>query len=83
MNCQRCNSDKILNFSAKCSDQFSCTYKGEGYRGLVPQGIGINDQYGDFVEGDLCLNCGQVQGKFPLPDPKLIDEEGEYLRGED
>jgi hypothetical protein len=29
---------------------------------------------GDDVDIDLCLQCGQVQGEFPIPDSALPDE---------
>src|ERR1700735_917563 len=70
--CKRCGSDKILSFSGKCSDLCWTSYKGIEKDGYVPSGIGIDQQgYGDYVEGDLCLNCGQMQGKFPISDQKL------------
>jgi len=66
--CQRCGSDCILQFSGKCSDLCWVKYKGVENDGYVPSGIGIdqNDGYGDYVQGDLCLKCGQMQGRFPI-----------------
>jgi hypothetical protein len=31
----------------------------------VPSDLGIGG--GDDVQFDYCLDCGQIQGKFPLP----------------
>lgn len=33
--------------------------------GYVPDDMGVGG--GDYVDIDLCLNCGRVQGTFPLP----------------
>jgi hypothetical protein len=79
--CQRCGSDKILGFSGKCSDLCFATYKGVEKDGYVPSGIGIdqNDGYGDYVQGDLCLACGQMQGKFPIPDKKIAEVFGKEV----
>jgi hypothetical protein len=71
--CQKCGSDKILTFSGKCSDLCYTSFKGIELDGYVPAGIGIdqNDGYGDYVQGDLCLACGQMQGRFPISDKAL------------
>lgn len=65
MICQKCKSDRIAQFSAKCSDMFSSQYKGKDYDGYVNLPTKLND-CGDYLEMDLCLQCGQVQGKFPM-----------------
>jgi hypothetical protein len=45
--------------------------------GYVPDDLGIGG--GDYVEFDYCLDCGQLQGKFPLPpaniEKNISDEE--------
>jgi hypothetical protein len=33
------------------------------HRGYVPDDMGIGG--GDYVEFDYCLQCGQIQGRFP------------------
>lgn len=35
---------------------------------------------GDYMEMELCLDCGQMQGDFPLPETALEagKEESEY-----
>jgi hypothetical protein len=38
---------------------------GRHYHGYVPRDLGIGG--GDDVEFDYCLDCGQIQGRFPLP----------------
>jgi hypothetical protein len=61
MTCQRCNSARVAHICAKCSDL--CCFQNEW--GYVPGNAGIGG--GDYVEFDYCLECGQIQGKFPLP----------------
>lgn len=60
--CQRCNSKRLLNFSAHCRDCFSCDLDGIEYNGYVPD---FDFGGGDDVCMTVCLDCGQVQGEFP------------------
>ena len=66
MECQRCNRDRILYVSAKCSDMFHGYFEntGETINGFVPDGFGIGEC--DYVEFDYCLDCGQIQSDFPV-----------------
>jgi hypothetical protein len=32
--------------------------------GYVPRALGIGG--GDYIEFEVCLNCGQMQGKYPI-----------------
>jgi hypothetical protein len=69
MNCLRCNSERIIEVSAKCSDlchTSSDTGETEGY---VPGDLGIGG--GDYIEFAHCLNCGQIQDEFPLPPAEI------------
>ena len=68
MNCQKCNSERIIGINAKCSDLFSMTNQdGESKRGYVPTNLFFgSDGYGDYVEMDFCADCGQIQAKFPV-----------------
>ncbi len=71
MACQRCASNRIAEISAKCSDL--CFIKIPGFKehdGYVPNSLNIGG--GDFVRLELCLDCGQVQGEFPITDSALI-----------
>lgn len=65
MNCRNCNSKRILEITAKCSDCCAFTIGSVSGDGYVPKGLGIGG--GDYVDFKLCLECGQVQGKFPIP----------------
>ena len=74
MSCTSCNSDRILSISAKCSDLFSMTYKGNSGHGYVPQNLFFGkDQYGDYVDMDFCLDCGKIQSKFPVPETQVLN----------
>jgi len=71
MNC-KCGSDRIMSISGKTSDMFSCAYKNIEYNGYVPEGIAIGDGgYGDYIQFEYCLECGLIQGKFPISDKKV------------
>jgi len=69
MKCQRCGSERILSAGCKCSDMFTASVGDLEIDGYVPDDLGIGG--GDYVELDLCLDCGQLQGKFPLPLSKM------------
>mgnify|MGYP000394652036 CR=1 FL=1 len=68
--CHNCDSDRVLTVNAHCSDAFDASIKGKVYQGYVPNDIGIG-RYGDDVTFSFCLSCGQMQGKFPLPETKI------------
>lgn len=75
-NCHRCNSTRIGDMSAKCSDCFSITIESNEHQGYVPCDIGIGSD--DYVEMRYCLDCGQIQGKFPLPKSEMEKDVSEY-----
>ena len=54
-----------MSVRAKASDLHNWyigNNEGEGY---LPDDIGIGG--GDYIDFDYCLDCGQIQGEFPLP----------------
>ena len=67
MKCQRCNSKRILKAGCKCSDMFYASIGDKEYDGYVPNDLGIGGRYGDYLDIEFCLDCGQLQGQFPLP----------------
>lgn len=77
MTCQTCNNSRIASVTAKCSDTCSIRLGDSEVDGYVPDDLGIGG--GDYVEFNFCLNCGQMQGNFPLPPSKIekniTDEE--------
>jgi hypothetical protein len=64
MKCQRCNSDKVAELYGKCSDLSSFTLKDFEHDGYVMEDVGIGG--GDDINFNYCLDCGQIQGKFPV-----------------
>jgi hypothetical protein len=72
MKCQKCGSDRVIEYSAKCSDLCFTMYKGKEYDGYVPNVDDDLDKGGDYLQPKICLECGQTQGKFPKPDPDFI-----------
>ena len=67
--CVKCASERIAHINAKCKDLCFVDIGGQEHDGYVPSDMGIGG--GDYVEIDLCLNCGHVQGDWPLTETKL------------
>jgi len=63
--CQRCSSSRLAYVLAHCSDMCSVDLAGRHLNDYVPRDLGIGG--GDDVQLDYCLDCCQIQGKFPLP----------------
>jgi hypothetical protein len=70
--CRKCGSARVCHVNAKCSDRFyaKSTIDQQEHAGYVPRDMGLGTD-GDYVEIDYCLNCGQIQGRFPLKPTKL------------
>jgi hypothetical protein len=65
-NCQRCNSQRVATVSGKCSDLAFARMGKKEHQGYVPLDMGITDDE-DYICINYCLECGQLQGKFPVP----------------
>jgi hypothetical protein len=63
--CQRCSGSRLARSLAHCSDTCSVDLAGRHLHDYVPRDLGIGG--GDDVQFDYCLDCGQIQGAFPLP----------------
>ena len=63
--CDKCKSTRLLEITSKVSDRCNVESKEKEHYGYVPSDIGLGG--GDYVEFDYCLNCGKIQGEFPLP----------------
>ena len=70
MTCQRCKSQSIMDVNGKCSDMYCGDYSKDGY---VPRDLGIGG--GDYIRFKFCLNCGQIQDKFPKTPPVEDSDE--------
>jgi hypothetical protein len=69
MSCQRCKSARILSVSGHASDCFGWSLGNRSDNGYLPSDFGIGG--GDDIEIDLCLDCGQLQGKWPMSKTNL------------
>ena len=68
MDCQKCGSKRVLNVSAHCSDSFYMAINDNEYNGYVPTDVVFGKSgYGDNVNFNLCLDCGQMQGEWSNP----------------
>ena len=65
MTCQNCNSKRIIGVSSHSKDMCIISVGNKEHDGYTPYDLGIGG--GDDVEFDLCLDCGQMQGTWPLP----------------
>jgi len=72
MECENCNSDRILQISAKCNDMCSLVFKSVEYNGYVPNESKIGG--GDYIELDICLECGIAQGCVDSEDPQFYTD---------
>jgi len=74
----KCGSERIAGIGAKCSDLCYTTLPGrKDIDGYVVDGLGIGG--GDYVEFDYCLDCGQLQGTFPITEKSIseaLDDAG-------
>ena len=70
LKCQRCKSERIATASGRCKDMFTFKFKQKEYEGYVLQNIGFHDQF-DYLTVEYCLECGQIQENFPVPDPNI------------
>ncbi len=62
MNCQKCNSDRVLEVTAKANDLHYYEFKNE----TADQTYAIEFcNSGDYTEFKCCMECGQMQGEFP------------------
>ena len=71
LNCLRCGSKRILGVGGKCSDLCDLWYGEQTMDGYVPEGLNIGG--GDYIEFRLCLECGQVQDQFPVPEDAVTN----------
>lgn len=75
MECQSCRSDRIISIGGKCQDMCWAEFNGKEYDGYVPTELTVGkDGYGDYLQFKYCLECGQIQGRFPEPNPKFYEE---------
>lgn len=60
-----CEHKRTAHVTGKCSDRCFVTAGDQEHDGYVPDDMGIGG--GDYLEFGYCLDCGKIQGSFPLP----------------
>jgi len=65
MKCQRCKSVRTVDATAKCAGTCVVRFSGLETEGTIPDDLGIGG--GDYLKFSVCLDCGQMQGQFPVP----------------
>jgi hypothetical protein len=67
MNCQRCQSERVAHISCKHDDRFSLSCPADGVEVEADYAPKVENICGrDDTRFSVCLECGQVQGKFPV-----------------
>jgi len=75
MKCKNCNSTRIAGVHAHCRDCCFVNIGDNEHEGYVPNDIGVGG--GDSVNIDYCLDCGMIQGNFPIAKTKLETQNEE------
>ena len=76
MECDTCGSDRVADINGKCSDLFFLSLgEKEIENDYVPGDFGIGG--GDYIQLSYCLECGKIQGDFPLDITELEMGDGE------
>lgn len=66
----KCSSTRIMSVSGKCSDMCSVFVSEELQRNdYVPRNLNIGG--GDYLEFKVCLDCGTIQGEWPVTEETL------------
>ena len=75
--CKKCESVRLIDIFGHCVDRFVAESRGKEYGpDYVPGDIGLGPG-GDDVNFTYCLDCGQIQGNFPIHPEFCEDLEDE------
>jgi len=79
MSCQKCKSARIATIGGKTSDLCIFAFDGKERIGYVPFNVGVGGGNSDMLEFEYCLECGQIQGDFPITKSAVeeVFEDGE------
>lgn len=69
MRCDNCGNKRIVELFSHAKDMHTIRYRNFERRGYLPDGFGIGR--GDDTEIDYCLECGKIQGSFPITDESI------------
>ena len=76
MSCQECKSERVASAMCKCSDLTGFSVGNVDVHSVyVPDDWGIGG--GDYIRLSYCMDCGQMQGSFPLEITELEEEADE------
>lgn len=78
MKCDKCKSDRIFSLNSKSSDMNNFTYMGAEGDGYCPDVEHICG--GDYIFVTVCLECGKIQGDFPVHS-EALEELGKAPTG--
>lgn len=76
--CQNCSGERLMSVHGKCSSMSFVEVKHLGleHDGYVPSNLNIGS--GKYIEFEVCLDCGHIQGTWPVEDDEVKDSfEGE------
>lgn len=71
--CQKCRSLRVAKVNGKTSDMAYVEVAGKPKDGYVPRDMNIGG--GDYLSFSYCLDCGQMQGTFPLPKTEMESDD--------
>jgi len=74
MECQSCKSERLADVTAKCNDMCMFSVGGKESDDYAPIDVGLGG--GSYVDFCYCLDCGQMQGEWPV-EPCILEEEEE------
>lgn len=81
MECRGCKSERVARVKGKTDDKCFISIGGKELDDYVPRDMGIGG--GDYIEFSYCLDCGLIQGEFPLEETGLEEKEDEDEDEED
>lgn len=82
--CISCGKKRLAKIGAKCDDNCAVAVGGRAKHGYAPSDMELGPG-GDYVIFRYCLDCGQIQGDFPLNQTELeaVAEEDEDEENEE
>lgn len=67
--CQECKSLRIAEVNGKTSDMACVMILNKQHDGYVPRDMNIGG--GDYLSFAYCLDCGQMEGVWPIGETEL------------
>jgi len=76
MSC-KCGSANIASVSGKVADMSSVRTPLKSFKGYSGDYVPLKELQigeGDYIRFDYCLDCGNIQGEFPVDMEKLVQD---------